>query len=181
MKIAFISAPKALPSTHKCMGHCNAPTTCDWITVPWRPKLKLFWHTAGPKSAQLSAPFFLLMWYPHRCVLKGAESPAGLGAVGCENSFHSGSKSTPIHSQVPGALQCPNHLRRDRSALAAKAEALLAHHRPQKWLTIRPLFSCHVIPTLLCFESGGEWSSFGGCRGVKIASILPPKALPSTH
>ena len=33
VKIASILAPKALRSTHKCLGHCNAPTTCDCIIV----------------------------------------------------------------------------------------------------------------------------------------------------
>ena len=83
--------------------------------------------------------------------------------MGCENSFYFGSKSIVIHSLVPGALQCPNHLRVDHSALGAKTEAILAHHRPQKCSTIRPPFSSHVDPTLLCFERGGWLSNFGGC------------------
>ena len=55
-------------------------------------------------------PLFLLIWYPYCCVLKGVDSRAVLGAMGCENRFNFGSKSIVIHSQVPGALQCPNHL-----------------------------------------------------------------------
>ena len=108
MKIASVLAPKALPSTHKCLGHCIDTTTCDGIAVLWGPKLKLFWHTTGPKSARLSACF--------------------------------SSHVEPM----------------------AKAQAIMAHHRPQKWWTIRPFFASHVVPTLLCFEKGGESSSFGG-------------------
>ena len=74
------------------------------------PKLKLFWHTSGPKTAQLSAPFFFSCG-PHIVVFwKGCIVEQFLGAVGCENSFYFGSKTTLIHSLVPGALQCPNHL-----------------------------------------------------------------------
>ena len=41
---------------------------------------------------------------------EGVDSRVVLGVVGCENSFNFGSKSIVIHSQVPGALQCPNGL-----------------------------------------------------------------------
>ena len=141
MEIAAILPPKALSSTHKCPGHCNPKIICDWSTVLWGPKLKLFWRTTGPKSALLSAPFLLLTWTPHYCVLKGAESRAVLGAVGCENSFHFSSPSTPIHSQVHGALQCPNHVRRDHSALGPKLKLF--------WHTTGPKSARLAAPFLL--------------------------------
>ena len=79
----------------------------EWITMLWGPKLKLFWHTTRPQKCSTTRPLFLLIWYPYCCVLKGADSRAVLGAVGCENRFNFGSKSIVIHSQVPGQCNAP--------------------------------------------------------------------------
>ena len=56
-KIVSVLAPKALRSTHRWLEHCNAPGTCEWITMLLEPRLKLFRHPTAPKIAGLSAPF----------------------------------------------------------------------------------------------------------------------------
>ena len=179
--INFGSA-KALCSPHKCPGHCNAPTTWEWITMLWWPKLKLFWHTTGPKSAPLPAPLFLLIWYPHCCVLKGVDSRVVLRVVGCENRFNFGSKSIVIHSQVPGALQCPKPTASvDHNALGAKNLSYFGTAEAPKVLDYPPPFSSHVDPTLLCFERGGQSSSFGGCGVCKSLQFWLQNHCDHTH
>ena len=120
----------------------------------------------GPQNCSTICPSFHLMWTPHCCVLNGANSRAVLGDVRCENSFHFGCKSTLIHSQVPGALQCPNQPCVDHSALGAKTEAILAHHGPQKCSTIRPLFLLMWYPHC-CVLKGADSRAVLGAMGCK--------------
>ena len=83
-----LQCPKHLRLDHTSFGGENA----SYFGTPPAPKVFDY------------CLLFLLMWIPHCCGLKEAESRAFLGAVGCENSINFASKSTLIHSQVPGAL-----------------------------------------------------------------------------
>ena len=64
----------------------------------------------SPQNCSTIRPFQnTTMWVPHE-KQKGADSPALLGPVVCENSFSFGPQSSAIHSQVVGALECPRYL-----------------------------------------------------------------------